>query len=90
MTARTEHILGGARALLPDLGRLYRDLHAHPELAFAEHRTAAEITRRLAILGLEVTTSVGRTGVVGVLRNGAGHPACPPPEAAPRSRSGTR
>ncbi|RKT83081.1 hippurate hydrolase [Saccharopolyspora antimicrobica] len=55
-----------------DLTALYKDLHAHPELSFAEHRTAAEIARRLEVLGLEVTTGVGRTGVVGVLRNGDG------------------
>ncbi|MFD4634494.1 amidohydrolase [Streptomyces sp. NPDC058284] len=55
-----------------DLADLYRDLHAHPELAFAEHRTAAEVARRLSSYGYEVSTGVGRTGVVGVLDNGAG------------------
>ncbi|GAA4613299.1 amidohydrolase [Saccharopolyspora hordei] len=55
-----------------DLTALYQDLHAHPELSFAEHRTAAEVARRLDALGLEVTTGVGGTGVVGVLRNGDG------------------
>ncbi|GAB3672778.1 amidohydrolase [Saccharopolyspora tripterygii] len=55
-----------------DLTALYKDLHAHPELSFQEHRTAAEVARRLEALGLEVTTGVGRTGVVGVLRNGSG------------------
>ena len=72
MTGPAERILGGLRALLPDLGALYRDLHAHPELSFAEHRTAAEVARRLTDLGLDVTTGVGSTGVVGVLRNGDG------------------
>jgi amidohydrolase len=57
---------------LTELTALYRDLHAHPELAFAEHRTAAIVAQRLGDLGYEVTTEVGRTGVVGVLRNGAG------------------
>ncbi|TWF93484.1 amidohydrolase [Saccharopolyspora dendranthemae] len=55
-----------------DLTALYKDLHAHPELSFQEHRTAAEVARRLEALGLEVTSGVGRTGVVGVLRNGSG------------------
>jgi hippurate hydrolase len=55
-----------------DLEAFYRDLHAHPELAFGEHRTATRIGERLAGLGLEVTTGVGGTGVVGVLRNGEG------------------
>ena len=72
MTARADKLLEGVDALLPDLGALYRDLHAHPELSFAEHRTAAEVARRLTALGLDVTTGVGGTGVVGVLRNGDG------------------
>jgi hippurate hydrolase len=55
-----------------DLAALYRDLHAHPELAFAEHRTADIAAARLRDLGYRVTTGVGRTGVVGVLDNGPG------------------
>ena len=55
-----------------DLSDLYRDLHAHPELAFQEERTAGIAAERLRGLGYETTTGVGRTGVVGVLRNGAG------------------
>jgi amidohydrolase len=54
------------------LAELYQDLHAHPELAFGEHRTAALVAARLRELGYETTTGVGRTGVVGVLANGAG------------------
>jgi hippurate hydrolase len=59
----------------PDIAGLtgiYRDLHAHPELAFHENRTAGIIAGRLRDLGYETATGVGRTGVVGVLRNGAG------------------
>jgi amidohydrolase len=55
-----------------DLAGIYRDLHAHPELAFAETRTAAVVARQLTSLGYETVTGVGRTGVVGLLRNGAG------------------
>ena len=44
-----------------------RDLHAHPELGFMEHRTAALVAERLAALGYQVKTGVGKTGVVGVL-----------------------
>ncbi|MGB8521147.1 MAG: M20 family metallopeptidase, partial [Candidatus Tumulicola sp.] len=44
-----------------------RDLHMHPETAFAEHRTAALVARRLRDLGYEVHEGVGKTGVVGVL-----------------------
>jgi hippurate hydrolase len=55
-----------------DLAMFYQDLHRHPELSFAEHRTAARVADRLAGAGYEVTTGIGRTGVVGLLRNGAG------------------
>jgi hippurate hydrolase len=51
---------------------VYRDLHQHPELSFQEHRTATVVADRLATAGFELTTGVGGTGVVGVLRNGAG------------------
>jgi amidohydrolase len=54
------------------LADVYRDLHAHPELAFSETRTAAIVAGRLESLGYQTTTGVGRTGVVGVLRNGPG------------------
>jgi amidohydrolase len=57
---------------LAELAGLYRDIHAHPELAFAEHRTAALVAARLRDLGYQTTEGVGRTGVVGVLRNGDG------------------
>src|SRR5690606_37465175 len=56
----------------PTLVDLYRDLHSHPELGFQEHRTAGLVAERLRGLGFEVTTGVAETGVVGVLRNGAG------------------
>ncbi|NNG98788.1 amidohydrolase [Gordonia araii] len=49
------------------LRALRRDLHAHPELAFDEHRTAGVIADRLRGLGVEVTTGIGGTGVVGVI-----------------------
>jgi amidohydrolase len=57
---------------LAELAEVYRDLHAHPELAFAEHRTAALVAGRLRGLGYQVTAGVGGTGVVGVLANGDG------------------
>lgn len=58
-----------------DLAAFYRDLHANPELSFAEHRTAQKVREALADLaplGLEVTDGVGGTGVVALLRNGSG------------------
>jgi hippurate hydrolase len=48
-----------------------RDIHAHPELGFEETRTAALVAEQLAAFGIEVHRGVGRTGVVGVLRNGS-------------------
>lgn len=47
-----------------------REIHAHPELAFQEHRTAAFIADQLERMGLEVETGIGGTGVVGSLRRG--------------------
>jgi hippurate hydrolase len=55
-----------------DLQETYKDLHRHPELSFAETRTAGIVADALNALGLEVITGIGRTGVVGVLRNGDG------------------
>src|SRR5664280_2271444 len=51
---------------------LYRDLHRHPELSFQEHRTAGIVADRLRTIGFQILGGVGRTGVVGVLRNGEG------------------
>jgi amidohydrolase len=56
----------------PGLAELYKDLHRHPELGFQEHRTAGIVGERLDGLGFDVTTGVGRTGVVATLRNGPG------------------
>ncbi len=56
----------------PSLFDLYRDLHAHPELSFHEAKTSIHIAEELNRAGCEVTTGVGRFGVVGVLKNGAG------------------
>lgn len=51
---------------------VYRDLHEHPELSFQEHRTAGIVADHLKGLGYEVTTGVGKTGVVGILERGNG------------------
>jgi len=58
--------------LLPDLEKLYKDVHSHPELSMHETRTAGLAADRLNAAGYEVTTGVGKTGVVGLLRNGDG------------------
>lgn len=57
-------------AQMPRVVAWRRDFHAHPELGFAEIRTAAVVAGHLRALGLEVRTEVGKTGVVGVLRGG--------------------
>ena len=54
--------------LLPDLVALRRDIHAHPELGFCEHRTAARIAAELRKMGIEVYEGIGTTGLVGVLK----------------------
>jgi amidohydrolase len=59
-------------AALPDLVDLYKDIHSHPELSMQETRTAGLAADRLRAAGYEVTTAVGKTGVVGLLRNGDG------------------
>ena len=58
-----------------DLAGLYQDLHMHPELSFQERRTAAIVADHLRGLGYQTATGVGRTGVVGILRNGEGRTA---------------
>lgn len=57
--------------LVEPLVAFRRDIHAHPELGFQEHRTSARIAEALKELGLEVLAGIGGTGVVGVLRNGS-------------------
>ena len=54
----------------PETLRLRRDIHKHPELAFQEERTASLVAEGLKTLGLEVTTGVSRTRVVGLLNGG--------------------
>ncbi len=56
---------------LPDLIAIRRDIHAHPELAFQETRTADIVARELASYGLEVHRGLAKTGVVGTLRKGS-------------------
>lgn len=61
-------VSAAVRAVEPELIRIRRDLHAHPELGFEEKRTAAIVAKRLRALGLPVVTGVAKTGVVGLLR----------------------
>ena len=65
-------VLTGLDSLLPNLEKLYKDIHEHPELSMRETRTAGLAAERLRAAGYDVTTGVGKTGVVGLLRNGDG------------------
>lgn len=65
-------IRGELDRLYPALEALYLDLHQHPELSGVEVKTAAKMADQLRKAGFEVTTGVGGTGVVGVLKNGKG------------------
>lgn len=67
----TTQFLTDLDELLPRLRDLYRELHQHPELSLAEHRTAERIEAELSSLGVEVQR-IGGTGVVAIIRNGAG------------------
>lgn len=56
----------------PSLFELYKHFHAHPELAFQEEKTSARLVDELRKAGYEVTSGVGKHGLVAVFRNGAG------------------
>jgi hippurate hydrolase len=60
------------RADMPELMTLYRDLHANPELSMQEVRSPAKLAAEMRKLGFTVTEKVGKTGVVSVMKNGAG------------------
>jgi amidohydrolase len=65
-------VLEGLDQIRTWLEDFYRHLHEHPELSHQERQTAASVEERLAVDGYQVTSDVGGTGVVGILRNGDG------------------
>ncbi|MEO1511461.1 MAG: amidohydrolase [Planctomycetota bacterium] len=65
-------LAGDIRADMPELLRIYKHLHANPELSYQEAETARFVAADLRGLGFDVTENVGGYGVVGVLRNGTG------------------
>jgi len=71
-STRADAALADLGRLLPDLQTLYTDIHAHPELSMQENRTAGIAADRLRAAGYDVTSGVGKTGVVGLLHNGDG------------------
>jgi len=72
MPADASTLSDSIRSDMPQLMALYRDLHANPELSMQEARTPAKLAPEMRKLGFEVTEHVGKTGVVAVLKNGAG------------------
>jgi hippurate hydrolase len=70
--ADADGLSDGVRQDLPSLMAIYRDLHANPELSMQESRSAAKLAAEARKLGFDVTTGVGKTGVVAVMRNGPG------------------
>jgi hippurate hydrolase len=71
----TDSVLDRARRYQDELVAIRHDIHAHPELGLEEYRTADLVARKLEEWGIEVHRGVGKTGVVGVLRNGNGEAA---------------
>ena len=68
-----EHILREAEILLPEIVKIRRHVHRHPELSYAEYETAAFISSKLDTMGIEHRTGIAGTGIVGFIRGeGAG------------------
>src|SRR5260221_7762596 len=65
-------MLSNLDEMRPRLTAFYQHLHRNPELSMQENRTGAEAAERLEGEGYEVTTGVGKTGVVAMLENGDG------------------
>jgi hippurate hydrolase len=70
--AAADPIAEGVGKDMPSLMALYRDLHANPELSMQEVKSAAKMAAEAKKLGFTVTTGVGQTGVVAVMKNGPG------------------
>jgi amidohydrolase len=64
--------LSAVDSIYPNLEATYIDLHRNPELSAHETRTAATLAEDLRKLGYDVTTGIGGTGVVGIMKNGSG------------------
>ena len=71
-SAQNAQLKSQVEAVFPDAQALYLDLHQHPELSSHETRTASVMAEKLRGLGYEVTENVGGTGVVAIMKNGAG------------------
>src|SRR6202011_3089916 len=56
----------------PKLDAIYKDIHAHPEIAFPEETRAAKLAAEMRALGFDVPEQVGKTGLVAIYKNGDG------------------
>lgn len=65
-------VSGHIDAMYPWLDGVYKDLHAHPEIAFQEVRTAGKLAAEMRALGFQVAEKVGKTGLVAIFKNGDG------------------
>ncbi len=63
-------VLAELMAQAPDIAAVRRDIHAHPELSFEEWRTADVVAQKLTEWGIPIHRGLGKTGVVGILKNG--------------------
>jgi hippurate hydrolase len=68
-------IIENLRDSQPEMTSWRRDIHAHPEIAFEEHRTAKIVAEKLESFGIETETGIAGTGVVGTLKRGRGNRA---------------
>ena len=70
--SRVSEVLAGLRDTSVWQEHIYKDIHANPELSFQETKTASLVASKLKNFGYEVVEGIGRTGVVGILKNGEG------------------
>src|SRR6478736_7461001 len=70
--AQTSSLTKEVETVYPDAHALYLDIHQNPELSSHEIQTATKLAGKLRDLGYTVTEHVGGTGVVAILKNGAG------------------
>lgn len=67
----SERVLANLDGLLAELETIYKDIHSHPELSMQEERTASVAADHSRAVGYELTTGVGKTGVIGPTATGS-------------------
>jgi amidohydrolase len=71
-TASAQSLDDEIAADYPYLDELFKELHQNPELSMQEFKTSERMAEEMAALGFDVTRNIGKTGLVGVMKNGAG------------------